>query len=62
MKVILQFKEIMLIWGAVLKQNKWAETKETHILLTSVLQLCVMVINNSTIPELLYSLLQYNRV
>lgn len=62
MKVILQFKEIMLIWGAVLKQNKWAETKERVILLTSVLQLCVMVINNSTIPELLYSLLQYNRV
>lgn len=28
MKVILQFKEIILIWGAVLKQNKWAETKE----------------------------------
>lgn len=31
MKVILQFKEIMLIWGAVLKQNKWAETKERVI-------------------------------
>ena len=31
MKMILQFKKIILIWGAVLKKNKWAETKERVI-------------------------------